>query len=521
MTATVFSASLFPDAGSRGSAQRFLFIYLVGMVLLWTVLCAISHKAPDLDGMEELVWASSLEWGYSKHPPLPSWFMWGLVELFGRPLWLTFFAGQLVSALGLWFVFLLGCEFTTPRRSLIATLMVSVILYFSLRGTIYNHNTAQLWSVAASTWLLFRGLRDGRMADWFWLGVVAGLAMLTKYSALVQFAAFFLFMLFHGHLRRPEVWKGIALAALVFALIFLPHLIWLVSHDFAPLRYADRSMETDATYAQIVLGAVDFALDQLARISPMMVLWIVLWWWQRRDAAPTLHTLTTQTYAQAIGPQARAFIWWIGFGPLVVTLLIAVVLAIQLVSAWGTTFFILFGFYSFWFLKGSDQVWLQRTAVVVIALQVLMAVGYAVARGPLAYEAGRMTRSTFPGPELAAKVQDIWSSHVPDQPLLLVASDTWFGGNIATNISDQTQVFISADYFQSPWLDPDTALDCGVMVLYSPDSRGYWSAELMALYERMPIKGQFTQQWSSDTSPVFTVQYGALPPTAACKAVAR
>lgn len=517
MTITVFPASISTDAGERTCAQRFLLAYLAGVVFLWTVLCAISHKAPDLDGMEELVWASSLEWGYSKHPPLPSWLMWALVELFGRPLWLTFFAGQLVSALALWFVFLLGCEFTTPRRSLIATLMVSVTLYFSLRGTIYNHNTAQLWSVAASTWLLFRALRSNRLFDWVCLGLVAGLAMLTKYSVLVLFAAFFIFMLVRGYLRRPEVWKGVLVAAVVFVIVLLPHLAWLVSHDFAPLHYADRSMETDATYDQIVMGVVGFSLDQLARISPMLVLWAALWWWQRQDSAPTLHTASTQTFAQALGPAARAYLLWVGLGPFVVTLLVALVLATKLVSAWGTTFFILFGFYSFWFLRGDDQVWLRRTAALAVTLQVLMAVGYALARGPLAYEAGRITRSTFPGPELAAKVQEIWSLHVSAQPLLLVASDTWFGGNIATNISDKTQVFISADYFQSPWLDPDTALDCGVMVLYSPDSRGYWSADLLALYDRMPIKGEFTQQWSSGTSPVFTVKYGALPPTEACK----
>ena len=71
MTITVFPASISTDAGERTYAQRFLLVYLAGVVFLWTVLCAISHKAPDLDGMEELVWASSLEWGYSKHPPLP------------------------------------------------------------------------------------------------------------------------------------------------------------------------------------------------------------------------------------------------------------------------------------------------------------------------------------------------------------------------------------------------------------------------------------------------------------------
>src|SRR5690606_6726235 len=130
----------------------------------------------------------SFELGYYKHPPLPSWFMLGFIAFFGKPVWLPFFAGEIFSALALWFVFLLGCEFTTPRRSFIAMLMASAIVYFSLRGTIYNHNTVQLWSIAASTWLFYRALRYRALSSWVWLGVVAALAMLTKYSALIHFS---------------------------------------------------------------------------------------------------------------------------------------------------------------------------------------------------------------------------------------------------------------------------------------------------------------------------------------------
>lgn len=501
-----------------GSTTHWLLLaYLAVVVVLWTALCAVSHKAPDLDGMEELVWASSLEWGYSKHPPLPSWLMYVLVELFGRPIWLTFFAGQLVSALALWFVYLLGCEFTTPRRALIATIMVSVTMYFSLRATIYNHNTAQLWSIAACIWLLFRALRDDGLSNWLWLGLVAGLAMLTKYSALIQFAVFFVFMLAHGHLRRPAVWKGIGAATVVFLVVILPHVFWLVANDFAPLRYADNSMDVDGGYIDVLKSMVDFSVDQVARMAPLFVLWLALWWWQRRDAAPTLHSAQTYTYAQSITPEARAFLLWVGLGPFVMTLLVSAILGTKLVASWGTTFFILFGFYAFWRLKGSDQVWLRRTAAVAIALQVLMAVGYAVARGPVAYEVGRMTRSTFPGPEIAAQLDQVWSQHVPNAPLRLVASDTWFGGNVAMNISDDTQVFISADYFQSPWLNPETALDCGVLVVYTPDGRGYWSTELMALFDKSPLQGEFKQQWSSDKSPIFTVKWAITPPTPNCR----
>ena len=517
MASYFFSTLYSSDQDDKPAAQRFLLIYLVGMVLIWTVFCAVSHKAPDLDGMEELVWASSLEWGYSKHPPLPSWLMYGLVELFGRPLWLTFFAGQLVSALALWFVFLLGCEFTSPRRALIATLMISVTIYFSLRATIYNHNTAQLWSIAASTWLLFRALRDETMSSWLWLGLVAGLAMLTKYSALVQFAAFFVFMLVHGYLRQPQVWRGILAATVVFSVVILPHMIWLIANDFAPLQYADRSMASEGSYLQVALVALSFSLDQLARLSPMLVLWVGLWWWQRRDGVDTLHTLDTESYAGALTSGTRSFLVWVGLGPLTLTLLVSMLLGLKLGAAWGTTFFILFGYFAFWKMKGNEQAWLYRTAILALVIQILMAAGYALARGPLAYETGRVTRSTFPGPELATKVSQIWSSQVPDHPLRLVASDSWFGGNVAMNVSEETQVFIGADYFQSPWLKPETALDCGVMVLYSPDTSGFWSNELMALFESAPMKGEFEQQWSSDKSRVFTVKWGLLPPNQNCR----
>ncbi len=270
------------DNANAALKWRF-FLLLLGMVLLWTVLCGVSHRAPDLDGMEELVWASSFELGYYKHPPFPSWVLYGLTFVFGKPVWLTFFAGQLFSALALWFVWRLGCEFTTPRRALMATLMVSTIAYFSLRGTIYNHNTAQLWSIAAATWLFYKALRYQKPAYWIWLGVVAALATMTKYSAMIQFAVFFFFMLRQGHLRQGQTLKGLVFALVAYLVVVSPHLYWLADHHFAPLMYADRSIDT-TTSQGAWKDILDFVLDQFGRLSPMVVVWLALWFWTAKVA---------------------------------------------------------------------------------------------------------------------------------------------------------------------------------------------------------------------------------------------
>lgn len=492
---------------------------LVGMVALWTLLCAASHRAPDLDGMEELVWASSLELGYYKHPPLPSWFMYGLTQVFGRPVWLTFLGGQVFSALALWFIWLLGREFTTPRKALIAMLITSTCIYFSLRGTIYNHNTVQLWSIAASTWLFYRALRFQKPSTWMWLGAVGALATLTKYSAVIQFTAFFLFMLRQGSLRDTRTLRGVVWALAAFAVVIAPHIYWLALHSFQPLLYADSSLKAGG-YLDALKHILDFTLDQLARISPMLAVWIGWHVWNRRQPStgPATAQTARQTYAAELTPWDRSFLIWVGLAPFLSTVLVSSVLGTRLVASWGTTFFILFGFYAFWKMWGDERANLRRITLLVIAVHVLLAVGYAVGRGPLAWYTGRDTRSMFPGALIAQEMNAVWQKHVPQVPLGLVVSDTWLGGNIAVHTSERTQVFIDASYAESPWLNPDTALDCGALVVYSRKLRGEPAAALQALFETAQWHGLAALPWSRPSSPMIDLNWAVIPPTGVCPA---
>lgn len=500
-------------------------LFLTGMVALWAVLCGVSHRAPDLDGMEELVWASSFEWGYYKHPPLPSWVLYGLTSLFGKPVWLVFFAGQIFSAIGLWFVWLLGCEFTTPRKAAIATLMVSVTVYFSVRGTIYNHNTVQLWSIAASAWLFYRALRYQRTRSWIWLGVVSGLAMLTKYSAAIQFAVFFCFLLRQGHFRQRSTQKGVLTALIVFLIVISPHLYWLYMHSFEPLFYADESIVSSGGYAQSMVELFYFTEDQLARISPMLVAWIALFYWNRKSkrsaeaAGSKSLGIVEKPYAGELSAWDRSFLLWVGLAPFVLTVLVSGALGTRLVASWATTFFVLYGFYTFWWLSGDERVNVRRTAILAVSIHILMALGYAAARGPIAYYLGHAARSTFPGAVISAQMNQLWREHVPNVPLKLVASDTWLGGNIATHVSPKTNVFIDADYKESPWLDSRSALDCGVLVAYSKTTRGEPAAALKNLFDQATWRGVVEVPWSGSGSPIIAVNWAIIPPVPACKRV--
>lgn len=141
--------------------------------------------------------------------------MYVVTQLVGRPIWLPFLIGQISAALALWFVWKIGCEFTTAARSLTAVLLLSTVTYFGMHGIAFNHNTAQLWSIAASIWLFYHSLRSDRIELWIALGVMCGLALLTTYSAMVQFAAFALFLLRQQQLFHVAIIKRLTIAASV------------------------------------------------------------------------------------------------------------------------------------------------------------------------------------------------------------------------------------------------------------------------------------------------------------------
>lgn len=503
------------DSDHSSYYRKALSYYLLFMAVLWIVLTSISHKAPDLDGMEELVWASSFELGYLKHPPFPSWVMYGLTQIVGRPIWLSFAAGMLASIAGLVFLWLLAREFLSPRLSFIVVLLASVNIYFSLRGTIFNHNTAQLWSIIASIWFFYRACRYQRLLDWACLGLVAGVALMTKYSAVIQFTAFFLYLLVSGSWRQGRTWQGVALAIITLCLSFSPHLYWLHSNDYAPFMYMDKSLAAPTRW-QAYGALLSFILDQLARLSPMILAVGVLYYYYRKDLRQQDDLAPSSTsYGAAITASDKQFLLWVGLGPFLSTIFIAALLGSHLDASWATTFFVLYSFYFLYAIKGDQALQSKRLLSIVIAIQILMAVGYAVARGPLAWETGRKSRSTFPGPEIAQAMQTVWQQYIPGQPLTIIASDTWLGGNIAVNSHAKAQVYIDAQLAQSPWLN-DADLQCGVLVVFSRQTRGEPATSLLELYEQARWQGQEQLPWSSAKSPIIDLNWGIIPPSLAC-----
>ena len=462
-----------------------------GQVLLWGSAFGLSYSAPEIDSAEQFVWAFSLENGYWKHPPGPSWIMHALMAWVGPSIALPFVAAQVCIVIALALTWRLGCEFMSPRRSLLAMALVSLVTYHNFGADNFNHNTALLPFQAAMVLMFFLATRRGGLHRWALAGLFAGLAMLVKYVALMPIAGLLLYLLLDRRQHNRGVLVGLLVASVVFALALLPHLLWLQRTDFLPFRYAQSVTQPAAGLGAAVGSVADFLTIQLARLLPFLIglAWL-LRYSARRASAPAP--------ARPIAAPDRLFIVVAAVTPLLLTIAFCLVTRTELQSRWGTNGFLLVGLLAMALWPRAETGRTTRRVIVgVITAQCIFAAGLTLGKTVLADRLQHPTRANFPGAVLAAEASKVWSAQTA-APLRIVVSDTWLGGNIIAHRRDRVAVLIDGHPFKSPWVKEQAVRACGALVLndLTSDGKAAPNAALDALMARATASGVWNLPWA-------------------------
>lgn len=482
-------------------------------VLLWGGALALSRRAPALDSAEQLVWSYALQAGYWKHPPLPTWLMHGLVGVFGPSVALTFIAAQACVAIALLIMWRLGCEFMSPRRSLAAMALSSLVIYHNLGAEAFNHATVLLPLQAATTLLFFLAVRRGRWHHWALAGLCAALAMLVKYVTLFPLAALLLYFALDRGVQNRRNLLGLLLAAGVFALVLLPHALWSQAHGYPPLRYAHSVVTTLPTFAGALFSLADFLFTQLQRLLPLLLAvgWLC---WRRPASAPA-----PEEQMQAQRPDDRLFLWIAGAAPLLMILLYALVTRTDLLARWGSNAFLLSGWLALDAL-GRRAPSMSRALRVAGCLQLTMCLAATVLAPRLGVALQLHGRSQFPGDAVAALARATWREHQGSTPLRLLVSDVWLGGNlVAHGGRPPPAVLIDGEAERVPWVGPQDLAGCGALVLQGHGGIDAAVPGVDAYLARASIRGQWTIPWSrggaapGPDAAGLRIDWGIIPPT--------
>jgi 4-amino-4-deoxy-L-arabinose transferase-like glycosyltransferase len=422
---------------------------------LWAAGMAGIHQAPPLDSAEQLAWSFSAEWGYWKHPPLPSWIVHAIAMPFGSSLELPFYATHVGNAVAMLLLCKLCSEWMGPARAILATGITALVGYHSWCADAYNHNAAMLPFQAATIACFWHAMRRDRWVFWIAAGVFAGLTMLVKYTAVLTFSGLVLYVLLDWRSLNRRTVGGMALCAMVAGAVLAPHVRWLTAHEWLPMRYAQSVTVPMASAADWLAAAGGFVATQVVRSVPLLL--VVGWMaWVRRGSrggSPGTPTPASD----------RLFMWTVGLAPLPMVLLSALVTGAEPAPRWGYNAFLLAGPMAVDLLRWPERrVWSALRICIGMHLVLWSATVLLVPR--LGEAVGWQGRSTFPGRDLSQAARKTWEAET-GRPLRIVVSETWLGGTLAAFHDRPLAVLAEGEWTHAPWIPPDQVRACGALVV--------------------------------------------------------
>lgn len=252
-------------------------LFILAYAIFWSIFATVSSgSGVHADALEAYAWGREFALGYYKHPPFWSWVAALWFSIFPKTDFFFYLLSQINGALGLLGAWALIGRFADRRVQIIGTLLLMLMPFYQFNAQRFNANTIFLSLWPWTLYFFIRSVETRHIRYAIACGCLAGLALLSKYYAIILVATCFFAAITHDSRRDyfrsaiPYVTAGVAL------LIFLPHLVWLVKDGFQPLLYlADRIDQSDRIiankYFEFIFG------NSLYFILPAAVLIFTRW----------------------------------------------------------------------------------------------------------------------------------------------------------------------------------------------------------------------------------------------------
>ena len=448
----------------EGLAGPTLLVALVALfqVAVWGVLSGALAVGPPDDSLEQVLLSQEWRFAYGKHPPLPTWLLFAANRLFGASIGATYVLGALCSVATTLLLYAFARPLVGNRRAALAAILLSNIEYMNAGTAYFNHNTVQLPLALLAIVLFHRALTRMHWRDWALLGAGCGVMMLAKFSAIVLFASFGIYLLWARRLVELAIWKGLALALLVGVAVLAPYLLAVRGDQWSPNAYALKSVfPGDVDRLQCLKTVWGFASSQFAKVTPALLIFAIL-----RRGAPRAAAASGQVVP--LGP----FLTVVGFGPMVLTVVIAALSGANLLVGWGATFHVLLTFWLVaagpWAIDAQPRV-LRRAALASVAVQLVLwaLVTTHGGRLPNLNPTPRYVAPPTPA-QLGEAIRETWAQHCA-APLRFIVTDGHTGAALAVQYRGKPRV-VDAMRPEFPKFFPDEVrfADGAVVVARQP-----------------------------------------------------
>jgi 4-amino-4-deoxy-L-arabinose transferase-like glycosyltransferase len=246
---------------------------LVGIIAAWRITVMGLTGLGDAEAYY-WAWSQELDWSYYDHPPVTAWLIRLFTEIGGDSVFMTRLPSLLLFIASCYLLYIITVKlFKEERAGFWALVVLNLCPIFAV-GTLQILPDLPVLFF----WLLFvhfmiRVLEEDRPHLWYVIGAVTGVALLSKYMAVLLIPSTLLMLAWHKeyrkHLKQPHIYLGGVLGLAIFS----PVIFWNYTHKFSSFAFHlqtrhDISHSFDPHFALLALGG------QILYYSPIM--WAIM-----------------------------------------------------------------------------------------------------------------------------------------------------------------------------------------------------------------------------------------------------
>ena len=415
---------------NKNNANKNLIFFLFAHLIIWTLIPSITNTNLPLDTIEALAWGNNLDWGYSKHPPLSAWFLEFFFRIFGNQDWSYYLLSQIFVISSFIIVWRLSFDFFQNQiLRLISVLLLEGICFYNFTSPEFNVNVCQLPFWALTVYFCWKGLKQNDIASWLFFGLFAGLGILSKYIfiyLLIAVSLFFIYLII-----KKELNFKCLVSLISFLTILLPHLIWLLEHNYITVDYAlFRSLGDPLTglkgpiFLEHIFYPLIFLLKQIGILVPFFIMLFFI----------------IMKFKTKINYKDKKFLFLLSITilPIILMFITSIATGTRIRTMGMTPFYLFIGIFSIYVFQNKIKLEkLKNFFSIFLFLFIFFPISYFLVSFNKSNE-----RTDYPGDKISQIVQTQWEKNFSNDIELVVGYgwiDGWYAQNLSYHLESRPQ----------------------------------------------------------------------------------
>jgi 4-amino-4-deoxy-L-arabinose transferase-like glycosyltransferase len=407
----------------KKNISTFFSLFLLVHLLVWTLVPYLSNKNLPLDTIEALAWASNLDWGFEKHPPLSAFFSEIFYQIFGSQDWAYYLLSQIFIIFSFVIIFKLAKEFLKNEiHALLSVLLLEGIYFYNFTTPEFNVNVCQIPFWTLTVYYFWQCLKTDKVHNWILMGLFAALGVLSKYLFIYLLIGIVVFFILRLKKLKKFNYKYF-IPILVFLLVLTPHFIWLAENEFKTVIYGlKRTSLEDSNFLNHLLYPLEFILKQILILIPFFGLLFLI--------------VSKVKVRLNFNDEKLVYLMSVTLLPILVMILTSIILGANIRTMWMTPFYLFFGLlFVYIFAPKINLNYLKKFTTTLLFVFIF---------SPTVYLYVSLSkdnkRTDFPGKEIARLVQTRWEENFTNK-IAIVVGDEWLGGNLSYHLQSRPKWF--------------------------------------------------------------------------------